>query len=71
MVLGIAAVLAAWIMLSILSVERQRRVAEFEASRPPALPKSPPVTPTVEKTAASPSHRVATTLPAAAAKPRK
>lgn len=67
MVLGIAAVLAAWIMLSIMSGERQQRVKEFEANRPPAGPKPPLGASTLEKAPANPSHRGNAALPAAAA----
>ncbi|HEY8748771.1 MAG TPA: hypothetical protein VIM11_12400 [Tepidisphaeraceae bacterium] len=45
MVLGIAAVLAGWIMLSLMGNERWRRVREIEAAAPPvpAVPAAPAI----------------------------
>lgn len=37
-ILSIGAVLAAWIMLSVIGGERHRKVVEFEANRPPRPP---------------------------------
>jgi len=37
-ILVLGAVTTAWVMLSLLSTERRRKVIEWEATRPPAKP---------------------------------